>query len=517
MPAGLVVFLVALPLCLGVALASGVPATAGILAGLIGGIVVGLMSGSELSVSGPAAGLVAIVLAALEKLGGPGKPGTLEALGAAVALSGLIQVVLGLARAGAVGDFIPNSVIKGMLAAIGLVIVFKQLPHALGDDRDFEGDESFQQGDQHNTFTEILAALGSVNGVALLISVACLAVLFGWEASWMKRFRWRGVVPPALLCVLLGVGINEVASVAKPEWALTAAKGQLVQLPAVSGLADLGKIFVWPSMGALARPEVWTVAVTIALVGSMETLLCIEATDKLDPEKRISDPNRELRAQGVGNLVSGLVGGLPITSVIVRSSANIYGGAQTRLSTVVHGLLLLASLLMLGRWLNRIPLAALAAVLIAVGYKLAAPRLMLAMWRQGWGQFVPFAVTVVAIVFTDLLKGIAMGLVTGLYFVVRANHHSALALVHEGRDWMLRFNKDILFIHKQELKRCLRQVPDGAHLMINGTAAQVVDRDIYETLEEFETAARYRNITIERHNVAGKERPLALRKGGPRG
>ena len=516
-PAGVVVFLVALPLCLGVSLASGVPATSGILAGLIGGIVVGLLSGSELSVSGPAAGLVAIVLAALEKLGGAGKPGTLEALGTAVALSGLLQVVLGLARAGTVGDFIPNSVIKGMLAAIGLVIVFKQLPHALGDDRDFEGDESFQQGDQHNTFTEIASALGSVNGVALVISVACLVVLFGWESSWMKRFRWSGVVPPALLCVLMGVGINEVAAVVKPEWALTAARGQLVQLPAVSGWFDVGTIFVWPRLGALARPEVWTAAVTIALVGSIETLLCIEATDKLDPEKRLSDPNRELRAQGIGNLVSGLVGGLPITSVIVRSSANIYGGARTRLSTVVHGVLLLASLLMLGRWLNRVPLAALAAVLIAVGYKLAAPKVMLAMWRQGWVQFAPFAITVVAIVFTDLLKGIAMGLVAGLVFVVRANRHSALALVHEGQDWMLRFNKDILFIHKQELKRCLRQVPDGAHLMINGTAAQVVDRDIYETLEEFETAARYRNITIERHNVAGKERPIALRKGGSRG
>ena len=380
-----------------------------------------------------------------------------------------------------------------------------------------QGDESFQQGDKLNTFTEMASALGMANGVAIGITVVSLVILFGWESSWMKRFAWRGVVPPALVCVALGVGINEAVVVLAPGMALTAEKGHLVQLPVLEGLGDAGKILVLPRFEAMGRLDVWVVAITIALVGSIETLLCIEATDKLDPQKRISDPNRELRAQGVGNLLSGLVGGLPITSVIVRSSANIYSGARTRLSTVVHGLLLLVALLFLGRWLNRIPLAALAAVLIAVGYKLAAPRIWTGMWRQGLPQFIPFALTAVAIVMTDILKGIALGLVAGVFFVVRANRHAALSMVHEGNDWMLRFNKDILFIHKQELKRCLRQIPDGAHLLINGTAAQLVDQDIYETLEEFETAARFRGIRVERHNVAGKERQPAFRKGGIRG
>ena len=517
LPAGLVVFLVALPLCLGVALASGVPATSGILAGLIGGIVVGLLSGSELSVSGPAAGLVAIVLAAQEKLGGAGKPGTLGTFGMAVVLSGVMQLGLGFLRAGGVGDFIPNSVIKGMLAAIGMVIVFKQVPHAMGDDRDFEGDESFEQGDKLNTFTEMASALGMANAVAVGITVVSLVILFGWESPWMRRFAWRGVVPPALLCVGLGVGVNEWVRMAAPGMALAAEKGQLVQLPVLGGLEDVGKVIVWPSWGAIGRTDVWVVAVTIALVGSIETLLCIEATDKLDPQRRISDPNRELRAQGLGNVLSGMVGGLPITSVIVRSSANIYSGARTRLSTLLHGAFLLVALLLLGRWLNRIPLAALAAVLIAVGYKLAAPKIWVGMWRQGLPQFLPFAITAMAIVFTDMLKGIGLGLVAGLFFVIRANRHSAMCLVNEGTDWMLRFNKDILFIHKQELKRCLRRVPDGANLVINGTAAQVVDRDIYETLEEFETAARFRGIRVEGHNVAGKERQPAFLKGGSRG
>jgi len=498
-PAGLVVFLVALPLCLGIALASGAPLMAGVIAGLIGGLVVGWLSGSELSVSGPAAGLAVIVLTSIQELG------AYEKFALAVMISGGLQLVLGYLRAGAIGDFIPNSVIKGMLAAIGLVLILKQLPHAMGDDRDFEGDESFRQADQLNTFSEILASIQSVHPGAMVISITSLLVLFSWETKWVRRFRWSGVVPPALVVVILGTLMNEAFVAWIPRMALVAGKDHLVSLPVVESLGQFVGLFHLPQFSAIVSPGVWKIAATIAIVGSLETLLCIEATDKLDPEKRISDSNRELRAQGIGNALAGLLGGLPITSVIVRSSANVYAGARTRLSAMVHGLMLLVAVLFLARWMNRIPLAALAAVLLAVGYKLASVKILTQMWRQGLGQFLPFAVTLGAIVVTDLLKGICCGLVVGVFFVMRSNHHSAVTLVSEGRDWMLRFNKDLSFINKQELKRRLREVPDGARLIVNGTKALYVDRDVYETLEEFQTAAKYRQIEIEYHDVFGKE------------
>lgn len=506
-PAGLVVFLVALPLCLGIALASDAPLLSGIIAGVVGGIVIGLMSGSELSVSGPAAGLAVIVAGAIAEMKKSGRG--YETFAVAVMLSGVIQVALGFFRAGGIGNYMPTSVIKGMLAAIGLVIVLKQLPHALGDDRNFEGDEAFRQADNENTFTEIVAAFSSFSPAAVIISGLSLVILFGWESRFMKRQKWSGLIPPALICVLLGTLINEAFASWKPAWALTSAKDHLVKLPVITSVSGFMDLFHLPAFGDMFRKDTWQLVLktagTIAVVGSIETLLCLEATDKLDPQKRLSDPNRELRAQGVGNILSGLLGGLPITSVVVRSSANIYAGAQTRLSAVVHGVMLLLAVLFLALWLNRIPLAALAAVLIAVGYKLASVKLMRHMWAQGWTQFLPFIVTVVAIVFTDLLKGIACGFLVGIFFVIRSNHHAAVTLVHEGGDWMLRFNKDMSFVNKQELKRRLLEVPDGAHLIVNGTKALFVDRDIYEILEEFETAARFRGIEIEYHNVFGKE------------
>jgi MFS superfamily sulfate permease-like transporter len=499
LPAGLVVFLVALPLCLGIALASGAPLLSGIIAGIIGGIVVGVLSGSELSVSGPAAGLAVIVLTSIQKLG------AYEVFALSVLISGALQWILGMVRAGAIGDFIPNSVIKGMLAAIGLVLVLKQIPHALGNDHDFEGDESFQQHDKLNTFSEILATFEAASPGAILISGVSLAILMAWETRWVRRFPWSHLVPPALVVVMVGTALNEALLQWMPAWGLTGAKDHLVRLPVIDSVSGFFGLFQFPKFSEFLNPSVWVVAVTIAIVGSIETLLCIEATDKLDPEKRISDPNRELKAQGVGNLLSGFLGGLPITSVIVRSSANIYAGAQSRLSAVVHGVMILVAVLFLAQWMNHIPLAALAAVLIAVGYKLASFNVMTRMWRLGIGQFLPFAVTIVAIVVTDLLKGIAAGLLVGVFFVMRSNHHAAVTLVHDGRDWMLRFNKDMSFVNKQELKRRLREIPNGTRLIVNGTKALYIDRDVYETLEEFETAARFRSIEIEYHDVFGKE------------
>ncbi len=499
-PAGIVVFLVALPLCLGIALASGAPLFAGVISGVVAGLVVSLLSGSELSVSGPAAGLTVIVASAIQDLGG------FQVFAVAVVLAGLIQIGLGLIRAGVIGDYVPNSVIKGMLAAIGIVIILKQIPHALGDDRDFVGDESFLQSqtDNLNTLTEMIASFVLQNPGAVTISVVSLAVLIVWERPFVKRHAFAALVPGPLLVVMLGTLLNELFGVVQPEWKLVSAE-HLVTLPVVRSTGEFLGMFARPDFAAVLRADVWMVAVTIALVGSIETLLCIEATDQLDPEKRISDANRELRAQGVGNAFSGLLGGLPMTSVIVRSSANVYAGGRTRLAAFVHGLVMLAAVALLASQLNRIPLAALASILLVVGYKLASHKVVMEMWAKGGTQFIPFFITVVAIVFTDLLKGIAIGLLAGVFFVIRSNHHAAITVVNDGDDWLLRFNKDISFVNKSELKRRLQGVPDGAHLIVDGTRALYVDVDIYETLKEFETAASFRNIRMEYHNLFDKQ------------
>lgn len=499
-PAGIVVFLVALPLCLGIALASGAPLFSGVIAGVVAGLVVSLLSGSELSVSGPAAGLAVIVAAAIEQLGG------FEVFTVAVVLAGLIQLALGSLRAGVIGDYVPNSVIKGMLAAIGIVIVLKQIPHALGDDRDYLGDEAFvqTQTDQLNTFSEMAYAIVSPSAGAVAISLVALTLLILWERPFVKRHRVLGLVPGPLLAVFVGTLMNEAFGVFAPAWQMTASK-HLVSLPVASSPAEFLGFFSLPDFAAVLRTDVWIVAVTIAIVGSIETLLCIEATDQLDPEKRISDTNRELRAQGVGNALSGLLGGLPITSVIVRSSANIYAGARTRLSSFVHGVTMLAAVALLASILNRIPLATLASILLVVGYKLASHKIVLEMWRKGGSQFIPFFVTVVAIVFTDLLMGIAIGLMTGVFFVMQSNHRSAITVVNDGESWLMRFNKDVSFVNKAELKRRLRKIPDQAHLIIDGTKALYVDRDIYETVREFETAASFRGISLEFYNFHDKQ------------
>jgi len=495
-----VVFLVALPLCLGIALASGAPLFAGVIAGVVAGLVVSLLSGSELSVSGPAAGLAVIVASSIQELGG------FEIFTVAVVLSGVIQLVLGAVRAGVIGDYVPHSVIKGMLAAIGIVIILKQIPHALGDDRDFVGDESFlqTQTDQLNTFTEMFASIVAPSPGPVLISILSLALLLLWERPFVKKRAFAALVPAPLLVVVLGVLVNDLLAVVAPAWQITH-PSHLVTLPVASTPGEFFGMFSLPEFEAALRLDVWIVAATVAVIGSIETLLCIEATDQLDPERRISDTNRELRAQGVGNLLSGLLGGLPITSVIVRSSANVYAGARTRLSAFVHGLVMLAAVAFLAPQLNRIPLAALATILLVVGYKLASHRVVMDMWSKGATQFAPFAVTVVAIVFTDLLTGIAIGFLTGVFFVIRTNHRTAITVVDDGETWLMRFNKDISFVNKAELKRRLRKMPDRSRLIVDGTKALYVDGDIYETLREFETAASYRGITIEYHNVFDKQ------------
>lgn len=490
----------ALPLCLGIALASGAPLFAGVIAGIVAGLVVSLLSGSELSVSGPAAGLAVIVAGAIDRLG------SFEVFTVAVVLSGLLQIVLGWLRAGLIGDYVPNSVIRGMLAAIGIVIVLKQIPHALGDDRDFIGDEAFlqTQTDQLNTFTEMIASFGAPSPGAVLISAISLSILIAWETRWLKRLAWTPLVPAPLLVVIVAILVNELLGTLRPAWQL-ASSVHLVSLPVTSSPREFLGLFSRPDFAAVLRPDVWIVAGTLAIVGSIETLLCIEATDQLDPEKRISSTNRELRAQGVGNAVSGLLGGLPITSVIVRSSANVYAGARTRLSAFVHGAVLLVAAAFFASQLNRIPLAALASILLVVGYKLASHKVVMEMWRKGATQFIPFVGTLVAIVLSDLLVGIGIGMLVGAFFVIRTNHRSAFTLVDDGQTWLLRFNKDISFVNKSELKSRLRSIPEGAHLIVDGTKALYVDVDIYETIKEFEIAGSYRSIFIEYRNVFDKQ------------
>ena len=500
LPASLVVFLVAVPLCLGIALASNAPLFSGIIAGIVGGIVIGILSGSEVSVSGPAAGLAVIVATSIEKLG------SFEVFLVAVCLSGIIQLVLGYLRAGIIGNYFPSSVITGMLTAIGIVIILKQVPHAVGWDKDYEGDFSFFESDS-NTFLTLFYSLRAVQPAALVIMIVSLSLLAIWETPKIKKHKVLKLIPAPLLVVLLGIFINELFKSFAPELALTSQEGHLVTIPAVP-ISELPNHLSSPDFSALLKKDVYIVALTLAIVGSLETLLSIEAADKLDPFKRISDTHRELKAQGIGNFVSGLLGGLPITAVIVRSSANVYAGARTRTSTIVHGLLLFFSVLFIPDLLNLIPLSSLACILIMVGYKLAHYGLFVRMYQSGRDVFLPFIVTVLAVVFTDLLIGIAIGSMVGLFFVLRANHHSATILVNDGDMYLLKFNKDMSFVNKAELKSALSHIPDNARLYIDGTRAMFIDHDIYDIINDFQSSASLRGIQVELKNFHGKKLPI---------
>ncbi len=487
LPAGVVVFLVALPLCLGIALASGAPLFSGLIAGIVGGLVIGALSGSQLSVSGPAAGLTVIVLNAITKLG------TFEAFTLAVVIAGLIQLTLGFLRAGTIGHFFPSSVIKGMLTAIGFILILKQIPHALGDDRDYEGDEAFFQPDGENTFTEIALAIQNIDMGALIIASTCLAILIIWERPFMKRQKWTSIVPGPLVAVVAGTVINFFGYGAS----MKLSGKHLVNLPVSENLDEFISIFSLPDFSQIANPDIYIVAITIAIVASLETLLSLDAVDKLDPYKRIAPANRELKAQGVGNTISGLLGGLPITAVIVRSTANISSGAKTKVSAVFHGLLLILSVAFFPGILNLIPLAALAAVLLMVGYKLAKPGLFKEIYAQGRSQFIPFIVTILAILFTDLLIGIMIGIVTGLYFVITTNMHQAIRVEKDNNTYIIRLEKDVSFLNKAFLRRTLRDIPRGSQVIIDESDSIFLDHDIIETIDDFKFTADQEGIRLE--------------------
>lgn len=497
-PAGIVVFLVALPLCLGIALASGAPFLSGIVAGVVGGLVVSLASGSQLSVSGPAAGLTVIVLQAIESLGG------FQTFLLAVMLAGLIQLALGFLKAGVIGAYFPSSVIKGMLSAIGLILIMKQLPHAVGYGADLVGEETYTPQNARDTFGEIFLALKAISPGPALASFGAILIMLLWEARWFKKLPGFKLIPGPLAAVAFGVLFGLFGQ--DTRFAIPASL--MVSFPEMNGFGDFVGQLAFPDFTQFANPAVYTVAVTMAIIASLETLLSLEAVDKLDPLKRVAPTNRELKAQGLGNLISGLLGGLPLTAVIVRSSANVHAGGRTKLACFVHGLLLLLSVCFLARYLNYIPLPALAAILLLTGYKLANPALIAAMYRKGVDQFVPYLITIVAILATDLLKGIAVGMACGLFYVIKANFRAAITLTRSGNHYLLRLRKDVSFLNKGLLRQLLARVEEGGDLIIDGSYAEFIDQDILETIHDFLKAAPDDGITVELRKVKGLFPPV---------
>lgn len=489
--AGFSVFLVALPLCLGIALASGVPLFSGLLAGIVGGIVVSLLSGSEIAITGPAAGLVIIIIDAIQGLGSYSNFLT------AVVLAGVIQFFLGWFKAGRLSGFVPSSVISGMLVAIGIVIVLKQIPHALGWDADYEGEFEFMQADHRNTFTEIIEAALHPNFGAIIISVICLLVIVWWERQAEKKRRFFKTFPAALVVVVLGVLINQAFRWLFPSLYLGESSDHMVRVPMIRDMEDVKAAFNFPSLEAFSNPKVYLTAFTLAIVASIESLFGLEAADKLDKQRRISSPNQELKAQGIGNVIAGLIGALPLTVVIVRTSVSVYSGSRTRLAAFIHGILILVAVVVFPNVLNHIPLACLAALLMLVGYKLARIDVFRKMYLEGPDQFVPFVVTIVAIILTDLLIGVLIGLVVGIGYVMYTNSQSAMSVMRDKETILIWFKKDISFLNKARLKEILASLKPGDYVFIDGLRAHFIDHDIYTTLKDFKKDAPFRGIQVE--------------------
>jgi MFS superfamily sulfate permease-like transporter len=546
---GLVVFLVALPLCLGIAMASGAPLFSGIISGIIGGIVVGYLSQSHLSVSGPAAGLTAIVLTSITDLG------AFNIFLLAVVLAGLIQLVLGFLKAGSISNYFPNNVIEGMLAGIGVIILLKQIPHAFGYDADYEGDMSFDQADNQNTFSELLNMVDKVNFGAVSITLVSLLILILWPK--IELFKKIKIVPPALVAVIVSILINEFFI--QSGSSLQVLKEHLVSLPVPQSVDDFKAIIVFPDFSQFANPKVWIVAMTIAIVASIETLLCIEASDRMDAQKRYTNTNVELKAQGIGNLVSGLLGGLPMTSVVVRTSANNAAGAKSKMSAIIHGILLLVSVLSIPFLLNKIPLATLAAVLLMIGYKLAVPNikhfakympiamnvmvaiivglliavknsdsiylklalgvavivLIVYMYFKAKNDkefavkinrnqylYFPFFATIIAVVFTDLLKGVALGMILSVYFVLKGNMQRAYVYRNdeykEGDVIHIDLAEEVSFLNKAAIKQTLTNIPENSNVIIDASKTVYIDFDVLTLIKEFKkTHSKTENIKVK--------------------
>jgi MFS superfamily sulfate permease-like transporter len=502
LPSGLVVFLVALPLCLGIGLAStsidgieGLPSLfAGIIPGIIGGIIVGALSGSKLGVSGPAAGLITIVTAGIITLG------SYEGFLIAVILSGVIQLIAGYLKAGVIGNYFPTSVIKGMLAAIGITLILKQIPHAVGYDADFMGDNDFNQMDGENTFSEIEQAMGALQPGAVVIALVSIALLILLERKFFKKMNLFNFLPGALIVVFVGIFLNILFSTIWPAGNL--GNEHLVGLPVASNITEFFSFFASPDFSFLLNPNVYAIALTLALVGSLETLLSVEATDKLDPDKYHTPTNRELKAQGLGNVISGALGGLPITQVIVRSSANINTGAKSRLSTIFHGLLLFICVAFIPTLLNLIPLASLAAILILIGYKLARLELFKQMYKNGLQHLIPFAGTIIGVLLTNLLVGIGIGLALAIFYILKNNFSDNFSWVESSahgqkKSMEMILTEHVSFLNKGGIKAALENVQTGTTVTINGWMCKSIHLDVVEYLKEFiEHTAPQKDIEV---------------------
>ena len=503
--AGLIVFLVALPLCLGIAQAQKVDLFSGLIAGVIGGVVVATVSKSKLSVSGPAAGLTTIVIASIENFKDliPGhNPFGLFLL--SLCIAGILQIILGFLKAGIIGYYFPSSVIKGMLCGIGLLLIAKEIPHFLGDDRDPQGDESFIQDDKENTITEIINAFRFFSpGVALIGSV-CLMILIFWQSKLIKKINWLSVMPGPLVVVIAGILMNQAFIVFFPELAITN-ESHLVNLPKITSIDALVSKLQFPDFSGLGYYKVWETAFLLCCVASLESLLSVEAIDKLDPENNITPTNRELIAQGVGNFLCGLIGGLPITSVIVRGSANVSAGAKTKYSAIFHGLLLLSAIFLIPNILNLIPNSALAAILIMTGYKLTKPWIYKNVYKQGWDQFLPFIITIAIFLLTDLLRGVSIGIVVGIIFILRQNYRNPFKYIHDNIDGMphffIKLSQNVTFLNKGKIVETLHNIPPDSKVYIDGGRSQFIDKDVLEAITEFKQSAHLKNIKVELEDI----------------
>lgn len=491
LPASLIVFLVAMPLCLGIALASGAPLFSGVIAGIVGGIVVALLSGSPLGVSGPAAGLAVIVLSAIQELG------AFETFLLAVVVAGVFQLILGFLKAGVIGYYFPSSVIKGMLSGIGIIIILKQIPHAFGYDKDPEGDLEFIQPDGQNTFSELFNMLDYVSPGAITIALVSLFILILWEQPFMKKIGLFKLIQGPLIVVAGGIGLNLMFQGSEIFGLRT---DQLVSIPVPDSINGFFNQFTFPDFTQWNNGQVYVIAITMAVVASLETLLCVEATDKLDPNKGITPTNRELKAQGVGNIVSGLIGGLPITQVIVRSSANIQSGGKSKASAFFHGIFLLLSVMAIPKVLNLIPLSSLAAILFVVGYKLAKPAVFKEVYQLGKSQFIPFIVTILGIVFTDLLMGIGLGLAVAIFHILYNNYkipyHFNIANYKKGEPILIELSEDVSFLNKGSILQTLDHLPEGSEVTIDGHKAKSIHPDVIEIISDFKEKSEDRSIKV---------------------
>ncbi len=493
--ASIVVFFVALPLCLGIGLASTtVPGlspipVAGLLAGIVGGVVVGLFSNSRLGVSGPAAGLITVVITSIASLG------SFQAFLLALILAGIFQMIFAGLRAGIIANYLPSGVIKGMLAAIGITLILKEIPHLIGYDKDYFGDEAFLQQDGHNTFTEISYAIQSLDAGIALIGLVSLALVVIFDLPKIKKLYLFKYIPSMLWVIIIGTMLNIVLTISGHDLHIT--KEHLVQIPQIDSWEAFKMQLNFPDFSFLTNPKIYVVAITIAAIASLETLLSVEAIDRLDPEKAITNPNRELLAQGVGNIVAGLIGGIPVTQVIVRSTANLNGGANSKMSAVYHGFWLIAAIIFLAPVLNYIPLATLAAILIAVGYKLTNAKLIQHQFSKGWDQFIPFLTTIIAILLTDLLKGIGIGLIVAIVFIIKRNFSGNHEVISTDEGYEIVLGEHVNFLNIASIKTSLMLVPSGSKVTINTLQSKSLDHDIQELLHDFVTiTAKSKKIDV---------------------